>query len=413
LLRGRGWPDGYLPEEEKIPLYRRSKIGWNVHNSVGPCNIRTFALPANGILQICDNKCRFGQLFELGTEAIGFDRVEECIELTRYYLEHDDERRVLAAAGWRRVTTDYNEAVNWQRMVDAITPHVRAMLDRKPDRVAEGKGRVRIARAESKTGLLGLATEKMITPKRWIRKTVNRFGYDIVRVKKDAATSESSQPQRKPAYLENPEIGPVNWTEKEKRARDGGFLEWPNMVALNYAVASLVGSWKEIVEIGGGTGVFAYEVCADSTRRVVCFEGDEDALTYARRHRWRPNITYTSEDAASLSERFELVVGVDVIEHVKDFKPFLDMCRRLAPNAIFTTPNKSREGNAAKTSGPPAYYQHVREWTAGELYWVLRVFYKEVDLYSMPNPYVPSVIPVDVACKLTPVIAVCRGSIAG
>ena len=48
FTRGRGWRAGYLPEQEKVALYGRSKIGWNVHNSVGPCNIRTFALPANG-----------------------------------------------------------------------------------------------------------------------------------------------------------------------------------------------------------------------------------------------------------------------------------------------------------------------------------------------------------------------------
>jgi len=411
FTRGRGWPAGYLPEQEKIALYCRTKIGWNVHNSVGPCNIRTFALPANGILQICDNKCRLGQLFELGKEAIGFDRAEECVELTRYYLEHDVERRSIAAAGWRRVMSDYNEAANWQRMIDSIAPHVRARRNKQrtehsASSLSQEVRHGRSSRDQSKTS----KAEKMVPAKRWIRKIVNSCGYDVVRVAKNGGASEFSQTDRKVAYLENPEVGHINWEEKEKRTRNGGFFEWPNMVALNYAIASLVGPWKEIIEIGGGTGVFAYEVSGDPTRRIVCCERDDEALNYARRHRWRTNITYTSEDAASLTERFELAVAVDVIEHVKDFRKFVDMCARLAPNAILTTPNKNREGNASKMSGPPQYYQHVREWTAGEFYWILRAFYRDVDLYSTPNPYVPSVIRVDVLSKLTPLIAVCKGA---
>jgi spore maturation protein CgeB len=413
FTRGRGWPAGYFPEGEKIALYGRSKIGWNVHNSVGPCNIRTFALPANGILQICDNKCRIGEVFELGIEVVGFDRLEECVELTRYYLEHDDERRRIAASGWRRSMTDYNETANWQRMIDVIEPHVRARRDKQrtehsASSLSQNARHGRSPHDQSKTS----SAEKMVPAKRWIRKIVNRCGYDVVRVPKDSGASEFSQTDRKVAYLENPEVGHINWEEKEKRTSNGGFFEWPNMVALNYAIASLVGPWKEIIEIGGGTGVFAYEVSADPTRRIVCCERDEEALNYARRHRWRTNITYTSEDAASLTERFELAVAVDVIEHVKDFRKFVDMCACLAPNAILTTPNKNREGNGSKMSGPPEYYQHVREWTAGELYWILRAFYRDVDLYSMPNPYVPSVIPVDVVSKLTPLIAVCKGAMS-
>jgi Amt family ammonium transporter len=47
-------------------------------------------LPAAGVLQIGDNKCRLGEVFRLGEEVVGFDSVgdskDECIELTR---EHD------------------------------------------------------------------------------------------------------------------------------------------------------------------------------------------------------------------------------------------------------------------------------------------------------------------------------------
>jgi spore maturation protein CgeB len=109
MYYGPGWPKGFWPEEERIPLFQRTKIGPNFHNSTGPINYRTYQLPANGILQICDNKSYLGGIFELNKEVVGFDTVDEAIDLTRYYLAHDDERRQIAAAGWERAVRDYNE----------------------------------------------------------------------------------------------------------------------------------------------------------------------------------------------------------------------------------------------------------------------------------------------------------------
>jgi len=117
---GLGWPNGSLPEEERVNLFQRSKIGINFHNSTGPINFRTYYLPANGVLHICDNKRYLGHIFELGKEVVGFDTVEEAIELTHYYLSHDDERRQIAAAGWERAIRDYNEIAVFNSLIAAV-----------------------------------------------------------------------------------------------------------------------------------------------------------------------------------------------------------------------------------------------------------------------------------------------------
>ena len=77
---GRGWSRGYLPVGDDLAYLQRAKIGPNLHNSTGPINLRTFCLPANGVMQICDNKSHLGEIFELNQEVVGFDTVEECIE---------------------------------------------------------------------------------------------------------------------------------------------------------------------------------------------------------------------------------------------------------------------------------------------------------------------------------------------
>ena len=77
LFRGNGWPGGYVSIDERRRAYSQAKIGWNLHNSVGPVNLRFFSLLANGVLQICDNKCRIGQVLKLNEEIVGFDTIEE------------------------------------------------------------------------------------------------------------------------------------------------------------------------------------------------------------------------------------------------------------------------------------------------------------------------------------------------
>jgi spore maturation protein CgeB len=394
-MYGRGWLTGFISDAEKLSIYSQTKIGWNIHNSVGPVNLRTFALPANGILEICDNKSRLGHLFALNEEIIGFDTLDECIDLTRYYLAHDQERRAIAARGFERVMRDYSEEKRWEKILTTIEPYLvlkrtNALVDEAPP--------PRSLLQQFNPVVVGLA--------RHANRLMKKTGFEVKRFKPQLQHEEQGSLI---PYRENPEAGSVNWKEKEARLNARGFLEWPNIVAVNYAVASLVGPHKNIVELGGGTGVFAYEVTSDPQHTVLCSEYDEGALNYAREHRSRTNITYTSQDITSIQDRFDLVVSVDVIEHIEDYRGFLDTCLRLAPNAIITTPNKNRSGQVPIVNGPPEYTLHVREWTPGELYWVLKAFYADVYLYSLPNPYVPDVQPIDLTSDLIPLIAVCSG----
>lgn len=121
---GKGWKRGVLPSNVQLDYLRRAKIGPNIHNSTGPINFRTFQLPANGVMQICDNKSYLKEIYELNKEAVGFDSIGECIELCKYYLAHDEERRIIAANGWKRVVTDYNMISVFKRNLNIIEEHM-------------------------------------------------------------------------------------------------------------------------------------------------------------------------------------------------------------------------------------------------------------------------------------------------
>jgi len=122
LCAGRGWPRGFVDWPEMWATYRQAQIGWNVHNSTG-FNFRAYDLPAHGVMQLCDNKSDLARIYEVGKEAVGFDSIDECIELTRYYLAHPQEQREIALAGWKRWRKDYTPDRVWDRLVEIVERH--------------------------------------------------------------------------------------------------------------------------------------------------------------------------------------------------------------------------------------------------------------------------------------------------
>ncbi|MBI3109391.1 MAG: methyltransferase domain-containing protein [Candidatus Rokubacteria bacterium] len=241
------------------------------------------------------------------------------------------------------------------------------------------------------------------------------FGYEIRRTGRRPAeiwqTRPGGSPQPPLPYAENPAIGASNLRVKLERVRAGGAFETENIAIINQAVARLIGPATRIVELGGGTGMFAYEASADPTRTIVCSEFDAEASRWAQENRSRPNIRYVTRPVSPQDGPFDLLVSIEVVEHVRDFPAFLAVCAGLAPRAILTTPNKSSRATAA-ADGPPDYRLHVREWTAGEFYWVLRCFYEEVRLFTLPDALVPDVAPIRVTDRRSPLIADCRRPIA-
>ena len=114
------WRVKELPMDELVPLYQRCKIGINIHLSFGPSNMRTYQLPANGVMQICDCPEGLGEIFEIDKEVVVYHSIEEAVELIRYYLENDEERKKIAAAGFKRVIKDYKRITTFSKAMEKI-----------------------------------------------------------------------------------------------------------------------------------------------------------------------------------------------------------------------------------------------------------------------------------------------------
>lgn len=112
--------DPYLPDDRLVATYLSAKIGINTHLSYGVGNRRMYALPANGVLQVCDQPALASRLFEPDREIICFDTLDEAVEKIEYYLAHDDERKEVAAAGYRRVIKDYKDEIIFRRAMAKV-----------------------------------------------------------------------------------------------------------------------------------------------------------------------------------------------------------------------------------------------------------------------------------------------------
>jgi len=107
-------------------LYRNIKIGFNLHLTFGPCNMRLYELPANGVMQVCDCADGLGEVFEIGKEVVAYGSIEEAIEKIEYYLAHEEERIEIAVNGFRRVMRDYTRVKTFAGAVEKIRQGMQA-----------------------------------------------------------------------------------------------------------------------------------------------------------------------------------------------------------------------------------------------------------------------------------------------
>lgn len=96
---------------------------------------------------------------------------------------------------------------------------------------------------------------------------------------------------------------------------------------------------SSVAEIGCGAGGILASLASRLPEGTVFtgFDISPDAIEIAKRHE-REDLSFFCEDALSTPRTFDLLLVVDVIEHVRDYLGFMETCRSKARFKIYHIP---------------------------------------------------------------------------
>jgi spore maturation protein CgeB len=60
------------------------------------------------------------QLFQPGAEVLAYRSTEECSEIIRYYLDHEDQRAAIAKAGQERTLREHTYFHRMQEYMEIV-----------------------------------------------------------------------------------------------------------------------------------------------------------------------------------------------------------------------------------------------------------------------------------------------------
>jgi SAM-dependent methyltransferase len=121
----------YHGEAWGLDMYRllaQSKIALNAHIDIAgrfANNMRLFEATGVGACLVTDMKDNLRELFELDKEIVAYRSAEECVELIKYYLNHEDERAAIAKAGQQRTLKEHTYYHRMQELVGIVEHHLR------------------------------------------------------------------------------------------------------------------------------------------------------------------------------------------------------------------------------------------------------------------------------------------------
>jgi hypothetical protein len=134
---GPGWGTSVISENEKIELYNRSRINLGTgvvgySDAITCIKGRDTEVTACGGFYLTTFDAELAEMFHVGREIACYRNEIDCVEMIRYYLEAEDERRAVAAAGRERCLRDHA----WEVRLDALFRWMGLL--RAPGPVARG-----------------------------------------------------------------------------------------------------------------------------------------------------------------------------------------------------------------------------------------------------------------------------------
>lgn len=142
---------------------------------------------------------------------------------------------------------------------------------------------------------------------------------------------------------------------------------WSEHVA-RYAFARRYAQGKRVLDAGCGTGYGSAEL-AQSASDVLGVDVAADAIEYATANYPIPGLRFLESSCTALPlppGAFDVLVAFEVIEHLTDYRAFIDEAGRLLTTDglfIVSSPNKRYYASTRSETGPNPFHEHEFEAT--------------------------------------------------
>jgi spore maturation protein CgeB len=113
---------------DMIKLFRNSAIVLNMHIGVAgdyAGNMRMFEVTGTGSCLLTDKKTNLSDLFDAGSEVVAYDSTEDCIGKIKWLMNHEYERKRIAAAGHKRTILSHTVEKRCVQMIGIITEELK------------------------------------------------------------------------------------------------------------------------------------------------------------------------------------------------------------------------------------------------------------------------------------------------
>jgi 2-polyprenyl-3-methyl-5-hydroxy-6-metoxy-1,4-benzoquinol methylase len=133
-----------------------------------------------------------------------------------------------------------------------------------------------------------------------------------------------------------------------------------------YAFARNFAKGKRVLDAGCGTGYGSAELAQTATE-VTGIDIAAEAIEYANANYPLTNLRFIESSCLAVpfpAEAFDLVVAFEVIEHLTEYRNFLDECARVLTRKgvlIVSSPNKRYYAETRAATGPNPYHTHEFE----------------------------------------------------
>lgn len=112
-----------LQPSDACKVYNSSQVNLNTHHQqsrAGGLNTRAFEIPAAGGFELTDHVAGMEALLEPGREVAVYQSPEEAVDLARYYMKAEDQRRHIAEAGHKRVLAEHTYRHRMETLLDVV-----------------------------------------------------------------------------------------------------------------------------------------------------------------------------------------------------------------------------------------------------------------------------------------------------